>query len=109
MSQHAAFLSAIRENPDDDTPRLAFADWLTETGNPDRGELIRVQIERSRVPVDDDRHSELHARELRLLLAHMATRLPEPPVMRFSRFRRGFAEFVPGTAAELIEQLPEVA
>ena len=53
MSQHAAFLSAIRENPDDDTPRLAFADWLTENGEAERGEFIRVQVSRSRLPADD--------------------------------------------------------
>ena len=29
-----AFLRAICENPDDDTPRLVFADWLTEQGGP---------------------------------------------------------------------------
>src|SRR5262249_53214424 len=45
MSQYAAFLAAIRENPDDDTPRLAFADWLAENGEPERGELIRAQVQ----------------------------------------------------------------
>jgi uncharacterized protein (TIGR02996 family) len=29
-----AFLRAICENPDEDTPRLVFADWLTEQGGP---------------------------------------------------------------------------
>jgi uncharacterized protein (TIGR02996 family) len=27
---HEAFLQAVRENPDDDTPRLVYADWLDE-------------------------------------------------------------------------------
>src|SRR5690242_1443256 len=38
-----AFLRAICENPDDDLPRLVYADWLDERGDP-RGEFIRVQI-----------------------------------------------------------------
>jgi uncharacterized protein (TIGR02996 family) len=38
-----AFLSAIMAAPDDDTPRLIYADWLEERGNP-RGEFIRLQI-----------------------------------------------------------------
>jgi uncharacterized protein (TIGR02996 family) len=43
----AAFLRAICDAPDDDTPRLVFADWLEETGKPvnvDRAEFIRLQI-----------------------------------------------------------------
>lgn len=38
-----AFLADIIDNPDDDTPRLIFADWLDEHGNEARGEFIRVQ------------------------------------------------------------------
>jgi uncharacterized protein (TIGR02996 family) len=109
MSQQAAFLSAIRDNPDDDTPRLAFADWLTENGSPEHGEFIRIQAERARLPADDDRQSDLHARELRLLAAHTADWTSGPPVMRAGRFRRGFMEYVTGKAADLVAQLPEIA
>lgn len=46
MSERAAFLSAIVADPDDDMRRLAFADWLDETGtDPDRAAFIRAQIE----------------------------------------------------------------
>jgi uncharacterized protein (TIGR02996 family) len=34
MNEEESFLRAICENPDDDTPRLVFADWLTEQGGP---------------------------------------------------------------------------
>jgi uncharacterized protein (TIGR02996 family) len=37
-----AFLRAVCEHPDDDRPRLIFADWLDEHGDP-RGEFIRLQ------------------------------------------------------------------
>ena len=45
-----AFLNAIHDNPDDDTPRLVYADWLEEHGEPDRAEFIRVGVELARVP-----------------------------------------------------------
>ena len=38
-----SFWNAIIENPDDDTPRLIYADWLEENGDPDRAEFIRLQ------------------------------------------------------------------
>src|SRR5262245_7675431 len=34
------FLAAILEQPDDDGPRLVYADWLEEQGQSDRAELI---------------------------------------------------------------------
>jgi uncharacterized protein (TIGR02996 family) len=46
LSQEQAFLADICANPDDDTPRLVFADWLTERDGPgdsERAEFIRVQ------------------------------------------------------------------
>lgn len=40
----ATFLAAILADPQDDGPRLAYADWLMERGDP-RGEFVKVQIE----------------------------------------------------------------
>ena len=39
-----AIFQAILDKPDDDVPRLAFADWCEENGHADRAELIRVQL-----------------------------------------------------------------
>src|SRR4051794_27217534 len=39
-----AFLGDIIEHPDDDAPRLVYADWLDENGNPERAEFIRAQV-----------------------------------------------------------------
>jgi uncharacterized protein (TIGR02996 family) len=60
LSQHEAFLRAIFDAPDDDTPRLVYADFLEENGEPERAELIRVQCELSRLPPYDaePQHSE---------------------------------------------------
>jgi uncharacterized protein (TIGR02996 family) len=43
MEQEQAFVDAIRAQPEDDAPRLAYADWLRERGDP-RGELIDAQV-----------------------------------------------------------------
>ena len=49
----AALLADIYANPDDDGPRLVYADLLLERGDP-HGELIRLQLERGRAgPVGD--------------------------------------------------------
>lgn len=40
-----ALYRAICANPDEDTPRLVYADWLQEHGDEDRAEFIRVQCE----------------------------------------------------------------
>ena len=44
MTEREALTRAICEAPDEDTPRLVFADWLDEHGEPDRAEFIRVQV-----------------------------------------------------------------
>jgi uncharacterized protein (TIGR02996 family) len=43
MSEQGAFLASILANPDDDTPRLVFADWLDEHGEEWWAGLIRWQ------------------------------------------------------------------
>ncbi len=71
MNDRLAFLRAIRANPDDDTTRLVFADWLDEHDDP-LGEFVRVQIELEpiRYRIDNPRAVELHRREDELLRAH---------------------------------------
>lgn len=69
LSEHEAFLRAIFDAPDDDTPRLVYADFLEENGEAERGELVRVQcrlalIHRRLEPVEV---GELRMRERELL------------------------------------------
>lgn len=42
-------LKAVLAAPDEDAPRLTYADWLAVNGQPARAELIRVQIELARL------------------------------------------------------------
>ena len=62
-----AFLQDIRENSEDDAPRLVFADWLDDNGDPQRAEFIRVQCALARMSDDDPRRDEFGAREEELL------------------------------------------
>lgn len=52
MSDRRALMAAILANPDEDTPRLALADWLDEHGDKHdraRAEFIRAQVEHPNV------------------------------------------------------------
>jgi uncharacterized protein (TIGR02996 family) len=42
MSEENAFLAAIKARPDDDLPRLVYADWLDERDDP-RGLIVRTE------------------------------------------------------------------
>ena len=68
-----AFLQRVRAYPDDDTPRLIFADWLEEQedrlpGAADRARFIRVQVALARLADEPagsalDRANQRRARE----------------------------------------------
>jgi uncharacterized protein (TIGR02996 family) len=95
MNQQDAFLQAICENPDDDSPRLIFADWLEDHGQSERAEFIRGQIERTRLPARDPRQRDLAKRETILLRQFARTWFPLP--RGWNRrdhlvIRRGFPE-----------------
>lgn len=53
MSDRRALLNAILDAPDDDAPRLVYADWLREVGEYDRAEFIAVQIRLHRLIHDE--------------------------------------------------------
>lgn len=76
----AAILRAILDDPADDLPRLAYADWCDENGRAERAEFVRLQIGRER---DPDWHGFLC--------------LPERPCRNCRRERHLFA--VPADAA----------
>jgi uncharacterized protein (TIGR02996 family) len=116
MSEQAALLRAIVAHPDDDTPRLVYADWLDENapdklpspaaGPSARAEYIRVQCRLARRPFDDPEYPELLEREADLaqwLLAHAKdeSRPPLPDGFRWycdfdngpgGTYARGFPE-----------------
>jgi uncharacterized protein (TIGR02996 family) len=87
-----AFLAAIHANPDEDTHRLVFADWLDENGDPDRAEFIRAQCELVALPPGDPRRVSPGIREVVLRHRHAHQWVEELPKWVRStavRFRRG--------------------
>jgi uncharacterized protein (TIGR02996 family) len=53
-STEAALLAAILASPADDLPRLVYADWCDENGQPERAEFIRTEIEMAKMSPDKD-------------------------------------------------------
>ena len=64
--KNPALEDRIAAAPDDDAPRLVYADWLTERGVP-RGEFIALQCELARGVADRERREGLIRRERELL------------------------------------------
>src|SRR5262249_48647085 len=90
-------LQDIRSNPDDDTPRLIYSDWLDEHGQSARAELIRIQCEAAQLPKDDKHRQALEARARRLEDAHLdqwVGPLKEHLGGLTPYFYRGFPRFV---------------
>jgi uncharacterized protein (TIGR02996 family) len=74
-------LRAVIEAPDDDAPRLVYADALMRAGDP-RGEFIALQL--SSAPAAAERAAEL-------LATHRATWIAAMPQVLDANFERGFA------------------
>jgi uncharacterized protein (TIGR02996 family) len=115
MSMADAFLQAICDDPDDDTPRLVYADWLEEHGNAadfDRARFIRLQIEAHRLPEFDRRRYEYKREAERLLGRHRGAWLAglpwwvEPYGAGF--FERGFVNSLYVLPMHFLEAFPEL-
>jgi len=101
MTPDNPFLQALLVQPEDDTLRLALADWLDENDQPQRAEFIRLQIELARGVENRDRRRILELRQRDLLVAHDAEWVtPLAKILECKRgkwggwvFRRGFVEY----------------
>jgi uncharacterized protein (TIGR02996 family) len=115
QTEAEAFLQRIRAYPDDDTPRLIYADWLEEQqdrmpGATARARFIRVQIALARLEADEvadpfrpnpgraereNTRLRLQAESQALLDAHGEEWVaPFRPFASGPVFRRGFVEQV---------------
>jgi uncharacterized protein (TIGR02996 family) len=108
IDERRGFWAAIRAAPEDDGPRLVYADWLEEHGEADRAEFIRVQCALAKLGPDRRKgrteRLRLEPREKALLARHGGRWLdPVRAVLRGSNpwdredhwlgrmaFRRGF-------------------
>jgi len=108
--EELAFLSRVRERPDDDGPRLIFADWFDERGDA-RGEFIRVQCALARLSDADPRRTELEQREKELLDKHQArwtAGLQGLSSSSLCTYRRGFVESISVDAKAFLERGKEI-
>lgn len=111
ITEQDAFLADIIANPDDDTPRLIYADWLEDFGTEEidsiHARLIRLMIERTKTDPDFEIDFDVHPRtflddpdpvvvqawrlahELRRFLAGEGTGIPLKEVSRRFDFTAG--------------------
>src|SRR5690348_16398358 len=125
QTEAEAFLQRIRAYPDDDTPRLIFADWLEEQGDEAaaaRAKFIRVQIALARLDEDaagdepPPRRSErasaraaLTAANRDLLNAYREEwSAPFRGLTTAHEFRRGFVEKVRVPARQFVRRAHEL-
>src|SRR4051794_5202661 len=95
MNDPKAFHAAMRAEPNLDLHRLAFADWLEENGDADRGEFIRSQVRLAQLPEYAPERFDLEERSQDLLAEHRAEWLPRLPKWGSDvevSFRRGLPE-----------------
>jgi uncharacterized protein (TIGR02996 family) len=108
-----ALFAGIVEAPDADGPRLVYADWLEEHGQPQRAELIQAQCRLEALPEASPARAGLAARVSELLATHREEW--EAGLPRVLRWRRGFPWLVRAGVEELLRceqalsRLPELS
>jgi uncharacterized protein (TIGR02996 family) len=112
MSMKQAFFRAVIESPDDDAPRLVYADWLDDNGDPARAEFIRLQVQEWAL-THGQCGSPFSRRIQELFWPNRDRWLREelPAWLHrehYIEFRRGFVEGVGTTALRLVEKAEEL-
>lgn len=101
-----ALLAAIAANPDDDLPRLVYADWLDENGQPERAEFIRVSCREAELKRENPHPTKEWAevwRKLKLLQAAIAANdwfpctkcFPKPPRRPTNVQKKNYSQSMP--------------
>jgi uncharacterized protein (TIGR02996 family) len=129
MSLHEAFLQAIREEPEDDAPRLIYADWLDEHGESDRAAFIRAQCRLATLEDSAPEAAALREQARAILREHwdewiapLRPFLGPNPSRRgeqllcgpfhpncLARFERGFLEYLSLDAVQFVRAAPILA
>jgi uncharacterized protein (TIGR02996 family) len=95
-------LEAVLAAPDDDAPRLVYADALLDRGDP-RGELIVVQLQLARERMLDARRAELESAAAKLVREHTAHMQASYAALNAGFvFRRGFVEQLTAPARAIL-------
>ncbi len=99
-----AFLDQVLAHPEDDVPRLIYADFLEERGDP-RGEFIRLQCQLDQMDEYDPHRLDLKHRCDELLFHHgdaWASELKQD--VRKAEFARGFIDKITIRARAFIKE-----
>jgi uncharacterized protein (TIGR02996 family) len=95
---------AVLDRPDDDTPRLVYADFLEENGDPDRAAFVRLQVEAARAePHGPVARAARDAADRLLARHHAAWTRHVPPGVLQAVFDRGFVGHVTLDAVRFAE------
>lgn len=97
MNDHDALLHAIGEHPEEDTPRLMYADWLEENDQPERADFVRNQVELGRIGIDDPARRDRVVKNVYYLnhfVPGWKAELPRVPDVEWGDFNRGLVEEV---------------
>jgi uncharacterized protein (TIGR02996 family) len=108
MTDGEALQRAVVADPDDDTPRLIYADWLEENGQAERAAFIRAHIEASRAEPFSEQARQAQVRAGQLLDKNRQawTRHFQKHLFLTLDFQRGFIGKIgiePIVAAEAVE------
>jgi uncharacterized protein (TIGR02996 family) len=111
-SDSTALLEAIKLNPEDDTPRLIYADCIQEEGNEPYAEFIRVQCELAQLEANWDsskrieekkRHDELVSRNNKLRWDQDVISAAFPMYFTVAFATRGFVEVVDSSIQRVLQ------
>src|SRR5438094_4319367 len=112
MRERDSLLAGICDAPDDDGPRLIFADWLDDHTEAARAEFIRLQLRLAAMEQDDPQRQTLVRREGDLWAANKDAWIAEIPswsgVKVSAQFRRGWPESVRCTAAAFLKHAAKI-
>ncbi len=105
MDNRDALIRAIIDHPEDDLPRLVFADWLEEHGAALRAEFIRAQIELTQLQFDEKRRVDQTHRVYSLTQQLESELKAEFPIglRRIDHWERGFAASAIWSAQAILE------
>ncbi len=89
MTENEALLQAVCAEPDNDEPRLVYADWLEENGDLARAEFIRMQLKLAKTPYRSYPWDRLTIQ--RRIMDKWLEQLPAlQGILWYPLFRRGF-------------------
>ncbi len=97
MNDHDALLCAIGDHPEEDTPRLVYADWLEENGDPERADFVRNQVALAQPGLPSGERHPLVRKNVHYLtnfVRHWKYELPRVPGVEWGDFNRGLIEEV---------------